>query len=312
MVITTQEYLKIRLPYIKTTIIFALALLFFIFSLYFGISFLRIKNFYYLIFFLIFLALFLTFNLLSNLLNSFLENIGLILFEGLLLFVFLYYAYNNIQFTFISLLIFLLLRILAWYKIYSIYKNSINFNWNALFAVNWNYWSYIISLIIFLSIFYFFSINNVSKEQIINFINYSNYFFEALNIGITPDTKIEDIVLRNVPQNLDEATKKELVNLVLEDINKKFNLKLKPNTKIKEFISDYLIEQIQKIKTSEPISLASKIIVGIFVAGITKFLLSLFSFVFVLFSFLFFILLKALKLIKFTYEKIDKELITVD
>lgn len=315
MVITTQEYLKVRIPYIKSTILFLLVLVFFVLSFWALSIFLINKNFYYLIFFFVFLVLFLALRTISCLVNSFLENIGLIIFPVILLFGFLFYVlkfqYENLNLILYIVVIFIFFNLILWWKIKRIYESLIKLDFSKLFLTSWDFYIYILIFSFFLWLIVGYDVQSLSKDKIINFISSLNYFFEVLNLGITPNTKVSDILTKNLPQNIDEKTKEQMIEIAIAELNKNFNLNLKKDSTFKEAISDYIVNRIENLRQTPSTFMSVKIIIGLIIILVLRYILIILGYFGLIIAFLIFSLIKYLKLVEIKFEKIDKEVISI-
>ena len=312
MVITKDDYFKIRLPYYKVTAIWFVSLLFYIISLMLAINFLQSKNLAILILFLLVLTAFLFLKSVLIIIGSILENIGLFIFESIILFllIYSYYGFFNLNFLIYFLPIFYIFNILLIWSLIRYYNNQPKLNFGKIFLISWNYYLYILLISLFLIIF-FFDFSSLSKDKIVNFVGSLNYIFEVLNVGITPNTTIEDVLGRNLPPGLDDSSRKEMINLALSELNKNFRLKLQSKTTVKEAIGDFIISKLQEIKNSESTLTMVKILLSIVLLLFLKYILTFLGYILSLFALLIFVLLKSLELVKIEYEKIDKEVIKI-
>ena len=313
MVIIKEDYFKIRLPYYKISVVWFLSLLFFIFSLLLLSIFYQSNNILILILFFLSFAIFLSLKSLLPIIGSILENLGLFLFESFILLSIIYFSFKifNLYFIVYFLLAFYIFNILLTWSIIQYYNNQPKLNFIKLFLISWNYYIYIVLVILFLAIFFFFNISSLSKDKIVNFIGNLNYVFEILNLGVTPDMTFESILSRNLPAGIDEATKKDMIDLALSEFNNKFQLKLKPETKLKEAIADFILLKIQDLNTNGSTFLLFKVIFSIFLLLILKYLFTFMGYLLSPIALIIFVLLKSIGFIKIEYEKIDKEIIKI-
>jgi len=305
MVITEKEYLKINLPRIRYSITFLLSLFFWIISLFliYRIFTFDLKIIIYFFLSFIFYLIFLTIIFFSDYLALILSLIFTIAGS---FYLFLFYKFPNEFSVYISI-IYGLLLLTSYFLVKNLERNNLKINWFHAFRILWNTNSFfvLLTLLIFLAIYFDFS--QITEHQIITLVDRTKFIFEILNIGVTPDTKIEEIILRNVAFQLDEATKKEAINLSLSEINKRYNLDLKPESTLKEAIAQYLKNQTANIAEQKNKLNFNKIFIIIILLLILNSLLYILGYVFSIFSLIPFYVIKKIRLFEIEKEPTYKE-----
>ncbi len=309
MVISTEEYFQIKAPYFKEFIILLFSFVSFFSILFFSYQFYLNKTLFNLLFLLISLILFLSFQAVILLVLPFFYNLGLIIFQSLVIFGLFNLYLKNIIFASILTFIFFIFYLFYWWKIVKSYKNALKLNFLSSVLDIWNFLTFFLLIFTFLSIVFLINFKELPKESIEKFIEKSNYFFEVANLGIVPETKIRDILSKNLPAEVDEKTKEEILKMGLEELNKRLKLNLKLETTLKEALAEYIYLNFQKIETSG--QLAYKIILGLFLVLILRYVLLIIGSILSVFAYLIFLTLKYLKLIQIEYQLLEKEIIKI-
>ncbi|GIW65677.1 MAG: hypothetical protein KatS3mg094_196 [Candidatus Parcubacteria bacterium] len=212
---------------------------------------------------------------------------------------------NYIQ-LFILSGVFLIFNLLNYSIINRNYKSNLIINWPYLFRISWNF--LIISFFIFIFNFLTFlpSFEKLTFENIYLTLNK----FDNLN-WISLDTKIVDILNKNIDKNLPNDIRKQAIINSIKDLNNKFNLNLETKSTLKDAISQYLTKQIETIKDSqEKIYIIKSIIAAILIATIQP-IFYIIGFIVGYLSYFMMKILIALKIFKISYNQALKENIEI-
>jgi len=307
MVITEKEYFKINLPRLRYSIAFIFSLFFWILTLFVIInaSSFTIETVTYV--FLSFL-LYLIFIGIIFYSDNLIWILSLIFTISGSLFLFLFYKFQNGLSVYFAL-IYGILLLGAYFLLKNFDKNSLKINWFYSFRILWNINALFILIILFIYLGFYFDFSKITENQLSNLLDKTKFIFEILNLGITPDTKMEDIILRNIGLELDEATKKEAVALSINEINKRYNLNLKPESTIKEAIAQYIKNQSAIISNSQKKFSFNKISIIIIFLLILNSLLYILGYISAFLSLIPFYIIKKLKLFEIEKEPVYKEII---
>jgi hypothetical protein len=302
MVITEKEYFKINLPRLRYSLVFIFALFFWLLSLFLVFTF-NLHKFIYLFFSFLFYLVFLAIIFYSDYLALIL---ALIFTLSGSLFLFIFYKFSNELAVYLAL-IYAILLLAAYFIFKNVERNSLKINWFYSFRILWNFSTLFILILVLIFLGFYFDFSKISQVQIINLLDKTKFIFEILNLGVTPDTKIEDIILRNIGVQLDETTKKETVKLSIDEINKRYNLNLKPESTLKEVIAQYLKNQTNMLANQQNKFNFNKIFVIIILILILNSILYLLGYIAGVLSLVPFYLLYKLKLYEIEKEPAYKE-----
>jgi len=307
MVITEKEYLKVNLSRLRSSISFIFALFWAIITLFLinSLSSFNLQNLIYLFLSFLLYLVFLT-------ILFYAEHLSLIfglIFSvsgSLFFFLSLFFKATN-EFAAYIALIYGILLIGGYFLFKNFDKNSLKINWLHSFKTLWNINALFFLIVIFIFLSFYFDFSQIKKEQIENLLDKSKSLFEILNLGITPDSKIEDVILRNINVQLDETTKKEAVTLSINEINKKYNLNLKPESTIKEAIAQYLKNQTSAISNQQKGLNFNKLFIIIILILILNSLFHILGSISSFLSLIPFYFLKKIKLFETESEPVYKE-----
>ena len=306
MVITEKEYLQINLPRLRYSLAFIFALFFWLLSLFLVLDIFtfNLHKFIYLFFSFLFYLVFLTIIFYSDYLALILALIFTIAGS---LFLFIVYKFSSNDLATYLALIYAILLLAAYFMSKNVERNSLKINWFYSFRILWNFSTLFILILVLIFLGFYFDFSKISQVQIINLLDKTKFIFEILNLGVTPDTKIEDIILRNIGVQLDETTKKETVKLSIDEINKRYNLNLKPESTLKEVIAQYLKNQTNMLANQQNKFNFNKIFVIIILILILNSILYLLGYIAGVLSLIPFYLLYKLKLYEIEKEPAYKE-----
>ncbi len=306
MVITQKELFEINLSKTKYYISFLLSFIFFVLSLFFINNFLYSFNFNFLIYFLLSFILYAVFTIICILSDNFVFNLMLIFLISGSLFILLFYEFNNSNLFYLPVLYILFLS-LAYYLIKHSEQNYLKINWFYLFRIFWNVNAFFILILIFIYLLIYFNPSRVQQSYIENFLSRTKFIFEVLNLGVTPDTKISDIIKNNIQMSLDEKTMNEAIKLSIEEINKKYNLKLTPESTLKEAIAQY-VKNYSQVFNENRINI-NKIFLVLILVLLLQSILYILGFISSVVSLIVFYIINKLKLFEIVKEPTYKETI---
>jgi len=227
-----------------------------------------------------------------------------------IIFLSLYNFFLLNQYLLLVLFFYIILQIFLYFKIENIYKNQISIDWNLIFKQSWKYFSFIYFIFLFSFIVFLPIIENIKPESVnnildklanLNNLNYINIKFNYLN------RKIEDVISESLDKNLPEELKQKTIYETTKDLNKKFNINIKPENTIKEAIVQYIFNQTTYLNSLGLKTYIIKIIIFLILFIIMQSIFYLIGFIFANIFYLLSKTLIKLKLLKTTYKSLLKE-----
>ena len=207
-----------------------------------------------------------------------------------------------------SFIVFLILSVLT-IKLNS--YGSLKINWGKNIKTLWFFSSNFLMVSLILFLIFAVDETDLSQQDLEKFLSSFDKFWGLLNQKNYLETKITEIVARNLDSRFDEANKQLAIKLYLEELNKKFNLHLNEASTIKNALAEYFFNQLQLLKNDAHKELIWKLGLGLILFLIFQPILNILGLPLSLLTYFFYLIFLKVKLVKIDKQNTEKEVLTI-